>query len=82
VIPTVLVLGFMAGLVIYRRAWWFVPVAAVAWALLVALAGSCAGSCSASAAVLGALNATVGVSVGVALRWVVTQTGRALHPIR
>jgi hypothetical protein len=82
VIPNVLVLGFVAGLLIYRRAWWLVPVAAVAWALVLALAGSCSGSCSVSAAVLGALNATVGVSVGVVLRWMITRTGRTLHSIR
>lgn len=82
VIPTVLLLGLAAGFLLYRRAWWFVPLAAIGWAVGLAESGTCTGSCSPSAAVLGALNAAIGVSVAVALRWMITRTGRALHPIR
>jgi hypothetical protein len=82
VLPTVLALGFVVGLSLYRRAWRLVPVAAVAWAVVLGLAGTCAGACSASAAVIGALNAAVGGLVGVALGWVITRTGWSLQPTR
>ncbi len=68
-IPTVLVLGFVAGLLFYRQAWWFVPVAAVAWAVV---------TWSASGAALGALNAIVGVAAAVAMRWLSTRAGRTI----
>lgn len=78
-IPTVLGLGLIAGFLLYRRAWWFVPFAAIAWVLALQLSDTCAGTCGGSAAVLGALNAAVGVSVAVALRWTIT---RALNRYR
>jgi hypothetical protein len=80
VIPTVLVLSFIAGLVIYRRAWWLIPVAAIVWTIALSEAGTCTGACSPGAAAFAALNATVGVSVALAARWMVTRIGRTPRP--
>jgi hypothetical protein len=68
-IPTLLVLGFLAGLL--PRGWLFVGVAAFGWPLLLVGTGVDGGMVFAlRAGVLGAANALVGVSIGYTVRMV------------
>lgn len=76
-IPTVLLIGLLAGLVSPRRGWLVVPAAAVGW--MVALAAIDGGALSAGAALIALPNALVGVAVGAALGWGVAEL-RATSP--
>ena len=75
VIPTLLVVGAVAGL--FRRGWLFVPVAAVGWPTILILGDVDSGvSFFIGAAAVGALNAAAGVAVGAGIRFVVRRLGR------
>ena len=76
VIPTVLVLAFSAGILTGRLAWWFVPLAGIAWAVGLSEAGTCVGGCGPSAAVLAAANAVFGVGAALGARWIMFSAGR------
>jgi hypothetical protein len=67
VIPTVLVPAILIG------RWWLLPVAVVAWPLMVLSIGSCDLACSAVAGALAAMNTAVGVVVHKALSWLIQQ---------
>jgi hypothetical protein len=74
VIPTLLLLGFVAGLL--PRGWCFVPAATVGWPVLGLLTGVDSGIVFIlGAAALGAVNAALGVLVGLALRRLVLGFG-------
>ena len=66
-IPTMLVVSVVGGL--FRRGWWLIPIATVAWrALLVAGDVIDLDLAVLGAAVLGGLNAAFGVGVGRMIR--------------
>ena len=74
-IPTLLVLGAIAGL--FRRGWLVIPVAAVGWPIILILGDVDSGvSFFLGAAVVGALNTTAGGAVGAAVRFVIRKLGR------
>jgi hypothetical protein len=71
VIPTVLVPAVVIG------RWWLLPVAAVAWPLLVHTAGPCDLACSAVSGALATMNAAVGVVIHKGVSWLIQQGLRA-----
>ncbi len=68
-IPLALLLGLAIG------RWWIVPVASVAWALLVSIDGSCDLGCSPGALGLAAVNSAVGVLAHLAVRQLLARSG-------
>lgn len=63
-LPLVLLVAVIIG------RWWLIPIAAVAWPIVVSLGGDCSGiGCVLGAAGLGALNAAVGVLVHQGALW-------------
>ena len=67
-IPTVLILGFAAGLITGRIGALFIPLAGLAWSVGLSDPSTCDGVCGASAALLAAANAALGVGIGYAVR--------------
>lgn len=66
-IPTLLIVGFVAGL-LGRRGFWAAPIAAVSWATLLVATDVDGGVVFwIAAAALGAVNAAAGVAVGYSL---------------
>lgn len=70
-IPTILLIGFLAGLVSPRRGWVVVPAAAIGWMLAVAAMDG--GGLSGEAALVGLANSLVGAAIGGALGWGVAE---------
>jgi hypothetical protein len=64
VIPTILILGFAAGLMTGRLGVLFIPLAGLAWGLGLTESSSCDVTCGSGAALFAAINAAVGVGVG------------------
>ena len=81
-VPTLLAVGFVAGL--FPRGWFFIPVAAVGWPIALILTDVDSGvGFSMTAALVGAMNATVGVAEGAGIRVEGSEARRALlHPMR
>ena len=78
-IPTSLVVSVVGGL--FRRGWWLIPIAALAWpALLVAGDVIDLDLAVLGAGVLGGLNAAFGVGVGRMIRAILRRPS-ADHPI-
>lgn len=69
-IPTMLLLGLIAGLAF--RTWWSIPVLGVAWSAELALDPALGTSVIAGAFLFGAANAAIGVALGRLLRRVVS----------
>ncbi len=74
-IPTLLILGFVAGFV--PSGWLVVVVAAIGWPLLLVATDTDSGLAFALAAsALGAANAGVGMLAGASVRWLVVRNVR------
>lgn len=68
-IPTILVLGLVAGVVLPPRwVWWAVPALGVAWALVLVVVTAQGLSGVPGGFLFGAVNALVAVAVGAGLR--------------
>ena len=65
-----LVLGLAVG------RWWFVPVGAAAWALLLLATGVCTAECIPGALALGGANTLVGVAVRRSVVWIGSRVSR------
>lgn len=76
-IPTVLMIGFPAGL-LGRRGLWFLLVAAFGWPVMLAATGvETRLDMLLGAAGLATLNALAGILAGYGLRWVIQNVRRA-----